>query len=80
VTVLTLQQNITLINNRCLGDVKCALNMVANNLNNFHSFSLSLSAGGDCILSLISLECEFTLFKETFRTSCTYSVDLLHLI
>lgn len=49
VTVLTLQQNITLINNRYVGDMKCALNMVANTLNNFHSFSLSLSAGGDCI-------------------------------
>jgi hypothetical protein len=35
VTVLMLQQIITLINNQCLGDVKCVLNMVANNMNNF---------------------------------------------
>jgi hypothetical protein len=49
VIVLLLQQSTTVINNRCLGDVKCALNIVGNNMTNFLSFSLSLSAGGYCI-------------------------------
>jgi hypothetical protein len=40
------KNSVHLSENQCLGDVKCVLNMTDNNLNNFCSSSLSLSAGG----------------------------------
>jgi hypothetical protein len=49
VILLTLQQNTILFSNQCLGGMKCALNMVVNNFNNFCISLFSLSAGGDCI-------------------------------
>jgi len=70
VTVLTLKQNITLINNQYLGDVKCALNMEESKLNNFFSSSLSLFRVADLKLTTFSLEREYSLGKRMLKTPC----------
>lgn len=64
------------------GDVKCALNMEENNLNNFFSSSLSLFRVADLKLTTFSLECEYSLGKRMLKTPCImYNVLLFnHLI
>jgi len=61
-----------------LGDMKYLLTMVGNNLKNFCSSSLSLSAG-DCNWIIVFLRYEYILGKATFRKLWfTSSVFLPH--
>lgn len=43
--IVMFQGNFTLLTSQCLGDTKCALNIVDKSLNNFYGVSLSFSPG-----------------------------------